>query len=61
MNPKAKAWYPTVSNREAESRKNAVRKLINTKLKKEEHNIAKRKFQKIRRQLKRQQKKKDNT
>jgi UPF0755 protein len=28
---------------------------------KEEHNIAKRKFQKIRRQLKRQQKKKDNT
>jgi len=39
MNPKAKAWYPTVSNRAAESRKSAVRKLINTKLKKEEHNI----------------------
>ena len=39
MNPKAKAWYPTVSNRAAENRKHAVRKLINTKLKKEAHSI----------------------
>ena len=53
MNPKAKAWYPTVSNRATESRKKAVRKLINTKLKKEEHNIREQAKQKYDAQSKR--------